>query len=78
MCTQIAFLVLELADMRYNGFKNYFSDGWNLFDTSQFVVYSIHLAVRISCNKLSFHGFQKLGDCMLQILIIIQSSVRIL
>lgn len=78
MCTQIAFLVLELADIKYNGYRSYFSNGWNLFDASQFIVFSIHLFVRVNCNKISHHGFNKLGDCMLQILIIMQSSVKIL
>lgn len=34
MSTQIGFLLFELADIKYNGIYEYFTNGWNLFDAS--------------------------------------------
>ena len=31
---QIVLMVFELADIKFNGFLDYISDGWNIFDSS--------------------------------------------
>ena len=34
LITQVIFGLFEIAEMRQNGFANYFKEGWNYFDFS--------------------------------------------
>ena len=74
---QIVLIVFELADIKFNGFLDYISDGWNIFDSSQFVAFLMHVYIRLNNPKI-VHGMLKLFDNLIQILIILQSSVKIL
>ena len=45
--TQISFLLFELAEVKQNGIEGYFNDGWNIFDSTQPLWFSIHFWIRI-------------------------------
>ena len=70
MITQIVFLFFEFAEIKYGGFWNYISDGWNLFDISQFISFIIHIWMQAFKN-MKDHDSVKLFDDVLQILIVI-------
>ena len=46
--TQIFFLSLEYAELKYNGIGEYFSDPWNYVDSSQFIIYIIRVTLEIT------------------------------
>ena len=38
--TQIFFLTLEYAEIKYSGPSAYFQDGWNYMDSTQYLFYT--------------------------------------
>lgn len=39
--TQFFFLTLEAAEIKHTGFAGYFRDGWNYFDSTQGLLYTV-------------------------------------
>lgn len=76
--TQIIFAIFEYADIRINGILSYVSNGFNLMDSSQFVLYSINIYIRLYGSDLNQNMMHLLFDKILQILILLQSTTRIL
>ena len=76
--TQISFLMFEFAEIKQNGIGGYFSDGWNIYDSSQPLWFTIHFIIRLYVNKIEKLGFLKLFDNVIIILIIFTSSTKVL
>ena len=45
------FEYLEFAQIRYEGWAEYFSDGWNYVDSSQFLLYGSYLIMDIFASE---------------------------
>ena len=61
---QIVLVFFEYADIQLNGFDQYISDGWNIFDSMQIFMYLIHMLIRFFNSKI-VHGMLKLIDNIL-------------
>lgn len=44
--TQVFFLSLEAAEMKYSGIVNYFQDGWNYIDSTQALFYLLQFFIK--------------------------------
>jgi hypothetical protein len=60
MFTQIVFAVFECAEIKHNGIIAYLSEGWNYFDSTQPLFYSILIYIKIFHLKFEEYNFQKL------------------
>jgi len=70
--------MFEFAEIKQNGIGGYFSDGWNIYDSSQPLWFTIHFIIRLNVNKIEKLGFLKLFDNVIIILIIFTSSTKVL
>ena len=71
-------MFLELAEVKSNGIIHYFSDGYNIFDFSMPLFFIAHVFVRIYSGKTEDFGSFKLFDNIIQIIIILGGSSKLL
>lgn len=76
--TQILFVILEYAEIKSNGIKDYFSDQYNIFDFSMPIFYFVHIGIRVHVNKIEDFGIYKLADNFIMIILILGSTSKIL
>jgi hypothetical protein len=76
--TLTIFMIFEYAEMKYNGIEDYFSDSWNYFDFTQYIIFIINVLLsRYLLNQQSY-GIYKLINEVLQIMILLLATTRIL
>ena len=72
------FVFFELADIKYNGLNEYFSDFFKVFDVSQPFIFMSHIFIRVYFKHIDKYGLIRLTDKVVQILIVLGSSLKML
>lgn len=71
-------MILEFPEIYYNSFQNYISEVYNLFDLNLPLLFAIHLVLRAIYGKVTGFGWMQLFDNIVEILIMIGSTLKLL
>ena len=63
--------------MYYQSLQIYFSEVYNIFDFAQPILFIVHLILRMLYAKIDGYGWMKLFDNLIEIFIIIGSTMRL-
>ncbi len=73
----IIFGYFEIIEIKFSGFKEYFSSGYNIFDFSQPFIFLIHIIIKVFVQPEGY-GTPKVIDNFIQILVILGAFSRML